>query len=244
MDSHLQQQLLSVQLHRQGQAVIAVTGVSMNPTLLAGDFITIAPSPTYTIGDILVFRYKHRELLVHRLLDIREGRYYCKGDNALRMEDILPEQIFGRVTAIERHGQEVLMPPCNTRSLTLSRLVNRAFLACRYDAEKTKQTYIYQLYQRCILQQEEDIMLYRKNQTMDYIPTDETSLAVFDPNTGDTHFFDECGMDILSLLEEPRDLEGLLAGLCEIYDATPEDIRGDVVEFLQETVEKGIVETL
>lgn len=85
-------------------------------------------------------------------------------------------------------------------------------------------------------------MAFRKNKNMDYIQTDETSLAVFDPESGDTHFFDEIGIDILSLLDEPCDLETLLQKLCGIYDATPDDIRADVEEFLAETISKKVVE--
>ena len=39
-------------------------------------------------------------------------------------------------------------------------------------------------------------MTYQKNKEMDYIFSDETSLAVFDSESGDTHFFDETGIDI------------------------------------------------
>jgi len=84
-------------------------------------------------------------------------------------------------------------------------------------------------------------MAYRKNDSMDYILSDETSLAVFDPETRNTYFFDETGIDILNCLAEPCGLEELLAKLCEIYDATPDDIRQDVVEFLEDTVAGGVV---
>ena len=53
--------------------------------------------------------------------------------------------------------------------------------------------------------------------------------------------FDETGIDILNCLAEPCELEELLAKLCEIYDATPDDIRQDVVEFLEDTVAGGVV---
>ena len=79
---------------------------------------------------------------------------------------------------------------------------------------------------------------------LEYIQADESSLAVFDPESGDTHFFDEVGIQILNNLSEPCELDGLLEKLCEIYDAAPEDIRTDVEEFLRETVEKKVVLTL
>lgn len=85
------------------------------------------------------------------------------------------------------------------------------------------------------------IMHYKKNDKMDYIQTDETSLAVFDPESGDTHLFDETGIDILTCLDEACGLDALLVKLCKIYDAEPDDIRADVEEFLADTIEKKVV---
>ena len=84
-------------------------------------------------------------------------------------------------------------------------------------------------------------MKYVKNTKMDFIQTDDTSLAVYDPESGDTHFFDETGTDILSFLSEPCGLEELLEKLCGVYEAVPGDIRGDVEEVLREVMEKGVV---
>ena len=67
-------------------------------------------------------------------------------------------------------------------------------------------------------------MLYKKNEAMDYIFSDQTTLAVYDPESGDTHFFDETGIDILNLLEKPKNVDSLLAELSKIYNASPDDI--------------------
>lgn len=64
-------------------------------------------------------------------------------------------------------------------------------------------------------------MKYVKNTKMDFIQTDDTSLTVYDPESGDTHFFDETGTDILSFLSEPCGLEELLEKLCGVYEAVP-----------------------
>ena len=87
-------------------------------------------------------------------------------------------------------------------------------------------------------------MNYKKTEKMDFIVTDETSLAVFDPESGDTYFFNEIGLDILNCINEPCSLEIILKKLCSIYDVTAEDIKNDVEEFLADTVTKGIVEIL
>ena len=209
----------------------------MNPTFYENDTITVKKFDDYEIGDVLVFTYKLGELLVHRLLDKKEGLYFCKGDNSFRLEDISKNQIAGRVIRLNHRP----LAPCSKQLITLSYQVNRAFVNCRYDIEKTKQTKIYQLYEKTFLKERDTIMKYKTNEAMDYIQTDETSLAVFDPETGHTHFFDETGTDILSFLSEPCGLEELLEKLCGVYEAAPGDIRGDVEEFLREVMEKGVV---
>lgn len=240
MDNLLMNKLLFAQTRSGKEVDISVVGVSMNPTFYENDRITVKKFDDYDVGDILVFTYKNGELLVHRLLKKSGETYFCKGDNAFRLEDITKDQIAGKVILQNKTPVE----PCSKRLVTLSYLVNRAFVKCRYDIDKTKETEIFKLYQKIILRKEETNMLYKKNEKMDYIQTDETSLAVFDPDTGDTHFFDETGIDILNLLSDPCDLETLLAKLCGIYDAQPADIKADVEDFLADTVEKKVVETL
>ena len=244
MDSVLIEKLLKSQTRAKKQIEITVVGVSMNPTLFERDIIVVLPQDKYELGDILVFNYKNGELLVHRLLDVKEHKYFCKGDNSFRLEDIDKEQIVGKVIAVKRNNEIMILKQRDNRLIILSKLVSRAFHKCRYDIEKTKQTKIYQLYEKTILRKGENIMIYKKNESMDYIQTDETALAVFDPETGDTHFFDETGIDILNILSEPCDLDMLLSKLCELYNATEEDIKSDVKEFLNVTVEKKVVEFL
>lgn len=238
MDNIILQKLLYAQISAKKQIEISVTGVSMNPVLFEGDRITVIKCADYNIGDILVFNYKDG-LLVHRLLK-KDGKYFCKGDNSFRLEDVSTDQIIGKVAAVNGHD----IGPCPQRLIELSYLVNRAFFKCHYDQIKTKQTDIYQLYEKIILRKEDELMIYKKNENMDYIQSDETSLAVFDPESGDTHFFDEIGIDILSLLSEPRDLESLLDSLCKTYGTKPDEIRSDVEEFLKDVVSKKVVETL
>ena len=237
MDKNLLTKLLFANLRVGRDMTIKVIGVSMEPTFFEGDSVTVQRSESYNIGDILVFTYKG-ELLIHRLLKIENGRYFCKGDNAFRLEDMTIEEIAGKV--ILHNGQP--LSPCPTHLIALSYLVNRAFRKCGYDLQKTKQSGIYRFYHQTIQKVEDNTMKYQKNPNMDYIPTDETSLAVFDPESGDTHFFDETAIDILNCLDEPCDLPTLLNRLCEIYDATPDDIREDVQAFLVECVSKKVVE--
>lgn len=239
MDNALIAKILPAIIKSKGEAQITITGVSMNPTLYDGDEVTVQKSNQYEIGDILVFSYKNEGILIHRLLKQNE-RYFCKGDNAFRLEDIEYSQIIGKAVAVNQKP----IPEWQEWKIRLSYLVNREFVKQHYKREETIKTNIYKLYSDLILRKEENIMNYKKTEKMDFILSDETTLAVFDPQTSDTYFFDETGIDILNCLSEPCNIVTLLERLCEIYDATPEDIRADVEEFLADTVAKGIVETV
>lgn len=216
---------------------IIVKGVSMEPSLYATDVVTIRRAESYEIGDILVFLYKNNELLIHRLLRVKDKRFFCKGDNAFRLEDIEYEQIFGKVVKV--NGKDIsTVTPCH---IELSYMVNRIFRQSGYRIDETKKSGTYRFYKKYISKEEDLTMTYQKNKDMDYISADETSLAVFDADSGDTHFFDETGVDILNCLEMPITMEELLDKLCEIYDASPEDIRADVEEFIAECIVKKVV---
>ena len=239
MDNSLMHKILFASLRSGHEMTVTVTGVSMNPSMHEGDLVTVCHTDSYCVGDILVFLYKG-ELLVHRLLKIENGRFFCKGDNAFRLEDLTDEDIGGKV--VLHNGKPLASFPAT--HIALSYLVNRTFRKCGYNLEKTKQSGIYRFYHQTIWKVEDSTMKYKKNETMDYIPADETSLAVFDPESGDTHFFDETAIDILNSLDDPCDLDILLNRLCEIYDATPDDIREDVQAFLVECISKKVIEVI
>ena len=237
MQQMLQYKILESQLSRGRDMDVSVVGVSMEPSLYEKDVVTVHRAESYDIGDILVFVYKNNELLIHRLLKIKNQRYFCKGDNAFRLEDVPYEQIFGKVVKI--NGMD--LPTVTAQQVELSYMVNRAFRKCGYNADETKKSGIYRFYKKYLNNEEDFTMTYQKNKEMDYIFSDETSLAVFDSESGDTHFFDETGIDILNCLETPTTLDELLDKLCEIYEVTPADIRADVEEFLAECVTKKVV---
>ena len=236
MDRSLMNKLLSANLRSGRDITISVTGVSMNPTLYDGDRVTVLRADHYDIGDILVFFYKG-ELLIHRLIKKENERYFCKGDNAFRLEDLTIDDIFGKV--ILQNQQPIIESPKWLPEL--SYLVNRTFRKCGYDIEKTKKSGIYRFYYKTIMKAEDSTMIYKKNENMDYIPADETSMAIFDPESRNTHFLNETGVDIINCLEPPCDIDTLLDRLCKIYDVTPELIRNDVEEFINEMVAKKVI---
>ncbi len=239
MNNELVSKVLSAILKSKGQAEITVMGISMNPTLFEGDKVIIKKSNEYIIGDIIVFNYKNEGILIHRLLKY-DGRYFCKGDNAFRLEDIEYNQIIGKAVLVNN----TTIQPWDDWKVRLSYSLNREFVKLRYNMDKIKKSNIYRIYSVLILRKEENKMDYKKTDKMDFILSDETSLAVFDPESGNTYFFDETGIDILNCLDVPCDIQTLLEKLCNIYSVTPEDIRSDLEEFLADTVTKGIVEII
>lgn len=122
--------LLKLQLLNKRSVEITVAGNSMNPVLNHGEHIRVEHRDSYEIGDILVFSYKNQELLVHRLLRKKNGKYFCKGDNSMRLEDITEEQIMGVVIINEDKN--------NTNEFVMASLhIAKLFRNCRYDIEKT-----------------------------------------------------------------------------------------------------------
>ena len=217
---------------------VTITGFSMNPLFSENDIVTIKPMDNYKVGDILVFYYIGEVPLVHRLLAVNDGVFVCKGDNAFRVEEITEDKIIGKVIAL--NGDPI--PPCPTKLVALSMEVNRAFHKMGRIIKETRKTDIYKLYQKIYLTKGSvDIMVYQKNSEMEHTNFDEVSLCVFDPESGDTHLFDLQGINILSQLDEPRDIDTIVARLCEIYDAPSEIIKNDVEAFLAEAVEKKVV---
>jgi len=236
MDKEILHKILFSGLKTGRDMTLTVTGVSMEPYMKEGDSVTVKKYDDYSVGEVLVFLYKG-ELLIHRLIKIENGRYFCKGDNALRLEDMTLTDIAGK--AILHNGEPLKETPAYLPAL--SYLVNRAFRKCGYDIKKAKESAIYRFYQKIIMKVEDNTMKYRKNEAMDYIPADDTSLAIFDPESGDTHFLSESAIDILNCIEKPCDLDTLLNKLCEIYDAAHEDIKEDVKEFLAEMISKKVI---
>jgi hypothetical protein len=76
---------------------------------------------------------------------------------------------------------------------------------------------------------------------MDYIDAEDGSIAIFDPETGDAHFLDQAGSDILRLLAEEISFGDLVKRLREIYDAPEGVIERDTEELLAELLEKKVV---
>lgn len=85
-------------------------------------------------------------------------------------------------------------------------------------------------------------MKIKKNEIMDYIPIDDISMAVNNPENGDTHFLEGTAYAIMQEILEGKDsLEALTASLSEKYEAPEDVIRQDVADFLEELLTKKVV---
>ena len=84
-------------------------------------------------------------------------------------------------------------------------------------------------------------MKYIRNSNMEFLEIDDDNLAVYDNESGDTHYIDATGKSILEILEHETSEDNLICKLCAVYDVTADEIAGDVHEFLNELVSKKVV---
>lgn len=132
-----------------GHAGVTISGVSMQPVLLDGQKAEVEYCDQYEIGDILVYEYKSEGILVHRLLKIENGIYFCKGDNSFRLEAIMARQVIGKVKIKNDKNNNIKFVVC---SLGIAEL----FQCCNYDVNKTKQQPEYAEYCRRYLESKEE----------------------------------------------------------------------------------------
>ena len=240
MNTDTQIKVLRLQLNTVGYTAMTVSGDSMIPALSDGDVVTLKQEDQYHVGDILVYLYKEGKLLIHRLLRIYNGRYYCKGDNSLRLEDVDISEIIGKVVLV--NGNE--LPPNSPSHTKLSYAINRLFVKkYRYDSSKLVNDHLYKHYKNIVINKGASFMLYQTNPNLEYIQTDEHSKVAFDQENKTTFFLDEVSQDILEVMKEPKALENVVEELSKLYDAPKEEISNDVEVFLTDAITKNLVVT-
>lgn len=84
-------------------------------------------------------------------------------------------------------------------------------------------------------------MHYIFNSHFETMDTTEEGLILLDPATGNVHMLDEVGASICSLLKQEHTSSSLIEALCQIYEASPEEITEDVQVFLEDAHGKGLV---
>ncbi len=86
-----------------GNARLGVTGTSMLPLLRAGqDSVLLCSPESPKKGDILLYRRKNGQCVLHRVVGLSETKMLCCGDNQWRKEPVLPEQALAKVCAYWR----------------------------------------------------------------------------------------------------------------------------------------------
>ena len=116
---------VSAELLRRGARVrFRATGRSMEPTIHEGEAITVEPvaPAAVTRGDILLYRWE-RGVIAHRVIRIArtnggaipqssvlspQSSFVLRGDASVSYDcPVEPEQVLGRVVAVERAGRRI-----------------------------------------------------------------------------------------------------------------------------------------
>ena len=89
-------------------------GFSMSPFIRDGDVLTVFPLSCASagLGDIVAFAHpKTAKLVVHRLIDRKDGFFLLRGDNAFEKsgERIPEENILGQVKRAERGKRKIFV---------------------------------------------------------------------------------------------------------------------------------------
>lgn len=224
--------VLSTVMKNNKTAQISVSGISMEPILKSGDSITIKREDNYDVGDILVFIYKE-ELLVHRLIK-KDSKYYCKGDNAFRLEDITKEQILGKIILVNEKN----IDPWPAWQIELSYLVNRVFRKCGYNIEETKKSSIYKLYNEMVFNK--NIFLQEGLDGKDGQLT-KTYFAANGTENAKLYEFNEFEESLINILQTPSTIQGLISHAQRSKNIPQNDIYDMIGKFLLYAVSNNII---
>lgn len=86
-----------------GQRVkIPLVGTSMQPTLVAGDVLTLEPlRGAPSVGDVVLFRYGN-DVLLHRIVALDGDRVTTRGDNCAASEQFPRSAVIARLAEVEK----------------------------------------------------------------------------------------------------------------------------------------------
>ena len=140
--------VLKKKLEKSSHIKITVDGISMLSQLMPGDIVKIKNSNQYSIGDILVFEYEDEGLKIHRLLKVKNEKYYCKGDNSFRLECINKNQVVGKVVEIQRANNNISLLSTDCLFIETALKVSREFVMTGYNHQKVIESDIYNRYKK------------------------------------------------------------------------------------------------
>lgn len=139
--------ILKKSIDNNGSVNIKVDGISMYPTLKKGDIVSVSNQDKYNVGEIVVYNFYDEGVLVHRILKSQNDEYYCKGDNAYRLEHINKKDIIGKVNFIN----DSIVQIWPQWKIKLSYDINRIYHNSKFDIKFTKNSETFKLYQALVL---------------------------------------------------------------------------------------------
>lgn len=125
-------------------------GTSMLPFIRGGkDRVRLSPIDRVKKGDVVFYRRRPEEFVLHRVIRVRGEDLTLCGDNQFYLErGVKKEQIIARLTAIEKNGKEVRLDSLSYRTYKVLLPLRRAYLhAARALPVKIKRAFPF-LYKR------------------------------------------------------------------------------------------------
>jgi signal peptidase len=109
MDTHKTFVEMSAGLLRDGRAIrFCAHGMSMRPTIQHGDLVTVEPIDASEIrrGNILLYR-DGDHVVAHRVVGLTASKRFLLCGDGVETPDppVRPDQVLGRVVALERGGR-------------------------------------------------------------------------------------------------------------------------------------------
>ena len=95
---------------RAGRTIIAQTvGDSMEPLLRQGEtqVVLMPVSGPLKRGDLPLYQRPSGQYVLHRVVGVRDGAYYTRGDNRFGEERVEPDWVLGVTSAVIRGGATV-----------------------------------------------------------------------------------------------------------------------------------------
>jgi len=91
------------------KAVIPVTGNSMRPFIAGNrDKVILDKAKRLKKGDVILFRNRHGDYILHRIYSVRNNRYKTIGDYCIKGDGLVePESIIGVAIAFLRKGKRI-----------------------------------------------------------------------------------------------------------------------------------------
>lgn len=95
-------------LSENGEIATCTAGISMYPMLRNRRDVSVirVPDRPFRVNDVPVYRLRGGKLVMHRIIDIKDGKYIIRGDNLLVKEkNVTDDMIIGRLVGFYRNNK-------------------------------------------------------------------------------------------------------------------------------------------